>query len=104
MPGEAHYATYQDLEMLVMLGSQERIVEEYTALLGRAQFELVRVVPTQEPLSIVKAVPVQGARATSSLRGALLQWRPKGNNLWPIHLCHPNPFSMWRLGCGLPGR
>ena len=57
-PGEAHYAKYQDLEMLVMLGSQERTVEEYTALLRRAQFELVRVVPTQEPLSIVEAVPV----------------------------------------------
>ena len=57
-PGEAHYAKYQDLEMLVLLGSQERTVEEYTALLRRAQFELVRVVPTQEPLSIVEAVPV----------------------------------------------
>jgi hypothetical protein len=57
-PGEAHYAKYQDLEMLVMLGSQERTVEEYTALLRQAQFELVRVVPTQEPLSIIEAVPV----------------------------------------------
>jgi hypothetical protein len=57
-PGEVHYAKYQDLEMLVMLGSQERTVEEYTALLRQAQFELVRVVPTQEPLSIVEAVPV----------------------------------------------
>jgi hypothetical protein len=41
-----------------ILGSQERTVEEYTALLRRAQFELVRVVPTQEPLSIVEAVPM----------------------------------------------
>jgi hypothetical protein len=57
-PGEAHYAKYQDLEMLVMLGSQERTVEEYAALFSRAQFELVRVVPTQEPLSIVEAMPV----------------------------------------------
>jgi hypothetical protein len=57
-PGEAHYAKYQDLEMLVMLGSQERTVEEYTALLRRAQFELMGVVPTQEPLSTVEAVPV----------------------------------------------
>jgi hypothetical protein len=57
-PGEAHYAKYQDLEMLVMLGSQERTVEEYTTLLRQAQFELVRVVPTQEPLSIVEAAPV----------------------------------------------
>jgi hypothetical protein len=57
-PGEPHYAKYQDLEMLVMLGSQERTVEEYTALLRRAQFELVRVLPTQEPLSIIESVPV----------------------------------------------
>jgi O-methyltransferase domain len=57
-PGEAHYAKYQDLEMLVMLGSQERTVEEYAALFTRAQFKLVGVVPTQEPLSIVEAVPV----------------------------------------------
>jgi hypothetical protein len=57
-PGEPHYAKYQDLEMLVMLGSQERTVEEYTALLRRAQFELVQVVPTHEPLSIIEAVPV----------------------------------------------
>ena len=44
--------------MLVMLGSQERTVGEYTVLLRRAQFELVRVLPTQGPLSIVEAVPV----------------------------------------------
>jgi hypothetical protein len=56
--GEAHYAKYNDLEMLVVLGSQERTVEEYAALFKQTQFELIDVVPTQGPLSIVEAVPV----------------------------------------------
>jgi hypothetical protein len=62
-PGEPHYAHYSDLEMLVMLGSQERTLEEYAALFNQAHLKLGRVVPTQEPLSleplsIVEAVPV----------------------------------------------
>jgi hypothetical protein len=61
--GEPHDAHYSDLEMLVMLGSQERMLEEYASLFNQAQFRLGRVVPTQkplsiEPLSIVEAVPV----------------------------------------------
>ena len=56
--GEPHYAKYNDLEMLVVLGSQERTVEEYVALFKQTQLELVEVVPTQGPLSIVEAVPV----------------------------------------------
>jgi hypothetical protein len=58
-PGESHYAKYQDLEMLLLFGGQERTVEEYAALFERARFRLIRVVPTQgQPLSIVEAVPV----------------------------------------------
>jgi hypothetical protein len=57
-PGEPHYAKIQDLEMLVLLGSQERTLEEYAALLEQAQFKLAGVVPTQEPLSIIEAIPV----------------------------------------------
>lgn len=56
--GEPHYAKYNDLEMLVLLGSQERTLEEYAALFKQAQFELIGVVPTKGPLSIVEAVPV----------------------------------------------
>ena len=56
-PGEPHYAKLQDLEMLVLLGAQERTVEEYSSLLEQAGFRLVRVVPTTEPVSIVEAVP-----------------------------------------------
>ncbi len=56
--GEPHYAKFNDLEALVVLGSQERTQEEYAALLEQTQFEPFRVVPTNGPLSIVEAVPV----------------------------------------------
>ncbi len=55
---EPHYAKYNDLEALVLLGSQERTLEEYATLFKQARFELVGVVPTEGPLSIVEALPV----------------------------------------------
>ena len=57
LPGESHFAKLQDLEMMVIAGSQERTVDEYSRLLGQAGFTLVRVVPTTEPASILEAVP-----------------------------------------------
>jgi len=56
-PGESHYAKLQDLEMMVLLGSQERTADEYAQLLGKAGFEMARVLPTSEPLSVIEAVP-----------------------------------------------
>jgi hypothetical protein len=56
-PGEPHFAKLQDLEMLVVAGAKERTLEEFSLLLGRAGFELARVVPTSEPLSILEATP-----------------------------------------------
>lgn len=56
-PGESHFAKLQDLEMMVIVGAQERTVEEYTRLLERAGFRLVRVVATTEPASILEAAP-----------------------------------------------
>lgn len=56
-PGEPHFAKLQDLEMMVIVGAQERTVEEYARLLERAGFSLVRVVPTAEPASILEAAP-----------------------------------------------
>jgi len=55
-PGEPHYAKLQDLEMMVVAGSQERTVEEYSRLLEQAGFRLARVVETTEPASILEAV------------------------------------------------
>lgn len=56
-PGEAHFAKLQDLEMLVVAGSQERTADEYSRLLERAGFTLIRVLPTTEAASIVEAAP-----------------------------------------------
>jgi hypothetical protein len=47
-----------DLEMLVVLGGKERSEDEFVRLLGHANFELKRVVPTACSLSIIEAVPV----------------------------------------------
>jgi hypothetical protein len=43
-PAESHLAKTSDVEMLVMLGSPERTVDEYEVLLNRAEFRLDRVV------------------------------------------------------------
>jgi hypothetical protein len=57
-PGEPHYAKYQEVEMLVLLGGQERTVEEYENLLAKAEFKLSRVVTTEALHSIIEAVLV----------------------------------------------
>jgi hypothetical protein len=57
-PGESHLAKTSDVEMLVMLGSPERTINEYESLLNRAGFRLARVVRTPEVMSIIEATPV----------------------------------------------
>lgn len=47
-----------DLEMFVSAASRERTVDEYGRLLGRAGFELNRVVETVSPFSVVEAIAV----------------------------------------------
>ena len=44
-----------DLEMLMMPGGRERTEAEFAVLFAGAGFELVRVVPTRSPLSVVEA-------------------------------------------------
>jgi C-methyltransferase len=46
---------WADLEMLLNLGARERTAAEYRNLLGRAGFEMTRLVPTASPLSLVEA-------------------------------------------------
>ena len=53
-----HPGKLMDIGMLVMLGGRERTEAEYRNLLDRANFRLVKVVPTESPASIVEAVPV----------------------------------------------
>jgi hypothetical protein len=52
-----HQGKLQDLVMLVLPGGQERTEAEYAALLGKAGFQLRRVVPTTSVVSIMEAVP-----------------------------------------------
>jgi C-methyltransferase len=49
---------WADLEMLLNLGARERTAAEYRNLLGQAGFEMIRLVPTASPLSIVEACAV----------------------------------------------
>jgi hypothetical protein len=57
-PGDTpHQGKIQDMVMLVLPGGQERTEAEYVDLLGKADFRLTRVVPTESVVSIVEAVP-----------------------------------------------
>ncbi|MFM9845418.1 MAG: methyltransferase [Dongiaceae bacterium] len=47
-----------DISMMVVAGGQERTESEHRAILAAAGLELVRVIPTQSPLSLIEAAPV----------------------------------------------
>jgi hypothetical protein len=53
---EFHLGKLLDMVMLVAPGGQERTDTEYATLLEKAGLKLVRVVPTESPVSIVEAV------------------------------------------------
>lgn len=53
-----HLSKFLDLNMLAFTGGMERTEEEYAALLGKAGFNLTKVVPTQSPDSVIEAEPV----------------------------------------------
>ncbi len=53
-----HPGKMLDIVMLVVPGGQERTQAEYGALLEKAGFRLVRVVPTESAVSVVEAVVV----------------------------------------------
>ena len=46
---------FLDLVMLLIPGGKERTEDEYRALLGKAGFELTRVVPTGTEVGIIEA-------------------------------------------------
>jgi hypothetical protein len=55
-PGDVpHRGKLADMWMLVQTGGQERTETEYSSLLGKAGFQLTRVVPTNSDSSIVEA-------------------------------------------------
>lgn len=58
-PGnEPHFGKFLDLNMMVMTGGLERTEEEFRRLLDASGFRLVRVIPTNSPISIIEAVPI----------------------------------------------
>jgi cyclopropane fatty-acyl-phospholipid synthase-like methyltransferase len=55
-PGsEPHFGKFIDLNMLVMTGGLERTEDQFRSLLAASGFRLVRVVPTDSPISILEA-------------------------------------------------
>jgi len=52
-----HPAKRLDISMLVLTGGQERTELEYSELLEKAGFRLVRVHPTESTVSVIEAVP-----------------------------------------------
>ncbi|MCA1842741.1 MAG: acetylserotonin O-methyltransferase [Actinobacteria bacterium] len=51
-------AQAMDLNMLVLLGGQERTEEHFERLLGAAGFRLERIIPTHSPFSVIEATRV----------------------------------------------
>ncbi len=52
-----HPGKMLDMMMLVGPGGQERTEQEYRTLLGKADFGLTQVVPTESAVSVVEAIP-----------------------------------------------
>lgn len=57
-PALLRHQLYQDVNMMVNFGGQERSEEDFRLLLGKAGFELTRVLPTGTAISIVEARPI----------------------------------------------
>jgi hypothetical protein len=59
--GDGAMTALSDLNMLVGPGGRERTGPEYAALLGKAGFELTRVVPTASDVQVIEARPAPGS-------------------------------------------
>jgi hypothetical protein len=58
-PGVPHHSKLDDIEMMVLLGSQERTEEEYAALLRGSGFRLARIARTPtELVNVIEAEPI----------------------------------------------
>ena len=51
-------AKFTDLNMLVMLGAQERTADDFEMLYGEAGFKLSNIIRTGSPFNIIEGVPV----------------------------------------------
>jgi hypothetical protein len=50
-------AKFSDLNMLVMLGSRERTVDDFGRLYAEAEFRLANIIPTGSPFGIIEGAP-----------------------------------------------
>ena len=57
-PNASTFATFLDLQMLVMTGGRERTVKEFQALYEESGFKLARIVATKAPVSVVEGISV----------------------------------------------
>jgi hypothetical protein len=55
---EPHFSKFIDLNMLVMTGGKERTAKEFEQLLTASGFQVLQVIPTDQPTSIIEAQPV----------------------------------------------
>jgi ubiquinone/menaquinone biosynthesis C-methylase UbiE len=55
---EPHFSKFIDLNMLVMTGGKERSATEFQQLLMASGFNVLQVIPTDLPTSIVEAQPI----------------------------------------------
>jgi ubiquinone/menaquinone biosynthesis C-methylase UbiE len=53
---EMHFSKFIDLNMLVMTGGKERSAEEFRRLYEASGFQVVRMVPTESPFSVIEGV------------------------------------------------
>jgi ubiquinone/menaquinone biosynthesis C-methylase UbiE len=52
------FGKFLDLNMLVNFGGKERTEKEYRTLLSNSNFQIVRIVPTKTPSSLIEAIPI----------------------------------------------
>jgi SAM-dependent methyltransferase len=60
LPGPNEPSPGRLLDLIMLANTprgQERTIEEYRDLLGRADFRLTRIVPTASPVSVIEAIP-----------------------------------------------
>ena len=57
-PNASTFATFLDLQMLVMTGGRERTVKEFQVLYETAGFKLARIVATRAPVSVIEGISV----------------------------------------------
>jgi hypothetical protein len=87
-PGVPHHSKLDDIEMMVLLGSQERTEEEYAALLARSGFRLARIEWT--PTEFGNVIEAELSDAPVRLKSTAAKNHANGEPLdWKLHERRP---------------